>query len=202
MVLLAGWTATLRLSFGIDDVSIATPMANRTRRHSEGIFGLIENLVVLRTKAPQDISFKCLVSSVRETVLDAHANQEMPIEHLLESLTDEEERQSLAPAFDICFSMRDCFSQDFSIPSLEVTSFDDGELQGQPVLPVHGTKVMLTLIETPSGLRGSCIYREGLFDKPAIEDLLGRFEKVLWKNIFEPEQPISSIAGDLFAAEA
>lgn len=189
MALLAGLKTTFRLCFDVDDISIATPMANRTQLHSGVMFGLLENLTVVRTKATPDMSFRCVLRSVREAVLDALANQEMPFEHLITSLS-EAERQSLEPALDVCFSMRNCYSQSFNIPKLEVRSLDDGDIQGQPVLPMHQTKIMLTLIETPSGLKGSCIYREDTFDGLEIEEFLKRFQRVLWRVVFEPGQAL------------
>ena len=55
------------------------------------------------------------------------------------------------------------------------------------------TRLMLTFIETTSGLKVSCIYREDTFDEAEVESFLTRFEKVLWRAVFEPEQPLSLI---------
>lgn len=192
MVLLAGLKTALRLCYDAEDICVATPFANRADIRADTIFGLLENLVIIRTQATPDMSFRCVLHSVRDAVLNAHTTQAMPFEQLVVSL-DEKERSLLEPALDVCMSMRRCFSQSFSIPTLEVTPLDDGETQGQPVLPMQQTRLMLTFIETTSGLKVSCIYREDTFDEAEVESFLTRFEKVLWRAVFEPEQPLSLI---------
>src|SRR5207244_10122870 len=80
---------------GQDDLRVATPVANRNRRGSEGLIGPLANTVILRTNLGGDPSSQEAMRRVRATTLAAFANQDLPFEVLVETL---ERERALKPA--------------------------------------------------------------------------------------------------------
>jgi amino acid adenylation domain-containing protein len=86
MVLLAAFQVLLRRYSGETDISVGTPIANRTRVETEGLIGFFVNTLVLRTKAAAGTNFRELLAAVRDTALDAFAHQDVPFQKLVEAL--------------------------------------------------------------------------------------------------------------------
>ena len=81
MTLLAGFKAMLLARTGRGDICVATAMANRTyQQWTERVIGPMENTTLIRTRMDSDLSFREALSRVRNSVLEAHARQELPFE--------------------------------------------------------------------------------------------------------------------------
>ncbi len=92
MVLLAAFHALLFRCTGIDDQAVAISVANRTRHWQEEIIGFFVNMLILRTRPDADTPFRALVAEVRDTALDAFANQDLPFEKVVEALRPQRRR--------------------------------------------------------------------------------------------------------------
>jgi non-ribosomal peptide synthetase component F len=86
MVMLAAYAILLNRLTGAKDLAIGSPVSERTTTDTEGLIGVFVNTVVLRCAIPDQITFRDLLRSVRETVLDAHANHEVPLQRVLSEL--------------------------------------------------------------------------------------------------------------------
>ena len=104
MVLLAAWKVLLARLSGETDVVIGAPVAGRSRRETEDLFGMFLNSLVLRTDLGGDPSFDALIDRVRTTALEAFAHQDVPFETLLESLKPNRDL-SRTPMFQVFFNM-------------------------------------------------------------------------------------------------
>ena len=89
MVLLAGLGVLLYRHTGQVDLPIGTPIAGRDRPEFEALIGLFVNTLVLRIRLAGLLGFASLVGQVRETVLAAYTNQELPFDRLVEELRPE-----------------------------------------------------------------------------------------------------------------
>src|SRR4029078_5379672 len=69
MILLAAWSAFLARVSGQEDVVIGTPIANRTRRETEGLIGFFVNTLALRTDLTGEPSGRELLSRVGAAAL-------------------------------------------------------------------------------------------------------------------------------------
>src|SRR5438128_9974449 len=100
MILLAGLKVLLHRYTQETDVVIGSPFANRVLPEVEELIGFFVNTLVLRTKLTGEMPAKEAISRIKETVLDAHANGDLPFEKLVEEMHPER-TLSHAPLFQI-----------------------------------------------------------------------------------------------------
>jgi amino acid adenylation domain-containing protein len=183
-ILLYGYT-------GQEDMRVATLVANRTRRETEGLIGLLVNMVILRTDLSGNPTCRQVLQRVRETTLAAYAYQDLPFEELARTLECERNlgRASLCQAMVIwqnamlkplqCSAQTLSFQpvdQDAVVPEVPLTTFD----------------IILTLRERPQGITGSCLYNAEMFDTVTINRMLDDFQYVLTCLSTQPEQVLVS----------
>jgi len=71
---------------GAEDICVAVPVAGRNQLEIEKLIGLFVNLLVVRIDLSGDPRFLDVLYRVQRALLDAHANQELPFEALVEKL--------------------------------------------------------------------------------------------------------------------
>ena len=86
MLLLAGFQVLLMRYTGQTDISVGTPVANRTRAEVEGLIGFFVNTLVLRSSMGGNPTFLALLHSVREVCLQAYLHQDIPFEKVEEEI--------------------------------------------------------------------------------------------------------------------
>ena len=105
MVLMTAYDVLLHRLSGDRDLSVGTPVANRTRPELEGLIGFFVNTLVIRCAVDGEESFADLLNQVREKVSGALAHQELPFERLVEELSPER-RRGLNPLFQVGFVLQ------------------------------------------------------------------------------------------------
>ncbi|GAB90329.1 non-ribosomal peptide synthetase [Gordonia rhizosphera] len=106
MTLTAMLTGLLTRLGGGDDIAIGTPVAGRIDPGTDALVGLYANMVALRTRTDGDPTLRQLIGRERDTVLDAFAHQDVPIERLVEALNPRRTR-SRNPLFQSMIHFRD-----------------------------------------------------------------------------------------------
>ena len=193
MTLMAALKTLLHCHTGVDDLRVATDIANRNRPGTEGLIGPIANTVILRTSLRGDPSVREVIRRVRETTLGALANQDIPFEAVVEAL---ERDRAINPAAIAQVNMSVLGS------SLRAVAGSDHGLAFEEVVPgmalplvtMTTFDIMLSLRDTSKGLVGTCAYKPHLFGAKAVDRLLQDFQEVLECIILQPERPISVIA--------
>ena len=186
MALLAAYQALLARWSEQDTVLVGSPVAGRDRTELEGMVGYLANTVVLRGDLRGDPTFRALLRRTREDTLGAFANQEVPLERLVDTLAQSRE-PGRNPVFQAMFSMR-------LIPSASPAL---AGLTGEPLaLGTGDAKVDLTLMleaDDSDGLRGELEYGTDLFDADTIERLTGHWGHLLGEIARDPDRPISRL---------
>jgi acyl carrier protein len=188
MALMAGFKAMLLARAGRGDICVGTTMANRSEQWVERIVGPVENTTVIRTRIETHLPFREILRRVRHSTLEAHARQDFPFEMLVAELA-EAGQPDLASLVQVFFVFQNAIPKPFELPGIAVQSFGDTSLQGQPVLPVDGARLTVTLQETPSGIGGSCVYKADLFKARTVRSWLADYVTILIRATAEPDKP-------------
>jgi amino acid adenylation domain-containing protein len=189
MTLLTGFKAMLLARNGRRDICIATIMANRTELWTEGVVGPFENTTLIRTRLDPDLTFRETLARVREAVLEAHARQNLPFEILASRLAQDDgvDPASLTQAV---FVLQNAVRRPLALRDLAVRSFGNA-YDGQPVLTIDQTWLTLMLKEGPSGIAGSCAYKDDLFDTDTL--WMADYRAILARAAADPERRIGQL---------
>ena len=183
--LLGGTVALLSRYSGQDDFAVGTPVASRDRVETEGIVGLLVNTLVLRADLAGDPEAGELLARLRETVLGAHAHQDLPFERLVEELQPERalDRTPLFQVMAAFFSARAAGVR-FPGVAAELLDVDNG-----------AAKFDLTLLlrEEEGGLRAAFVYRRDLFEAATIERMGRHWVRLLEGIVADPGTRVSAL---------
>jgi amino acid adenylation domain-containing protein/FkbH-like protein len=185
MVLLAAFKALVFRYTRQGDVVVGSPFAGRTRVETENLIGFFVNTVLLRTKVEGSMTPRQLLAAVRETALEAQANQDFPFEKLVEELHPERSLTHM-PFTRLMFVVQNSM----------VESFDWGGIS-LDVTEAHTdtAKFDLTLVlqETSRGLIAKAEYNLKRFGAASVERLLGHYQNLLQGFLQSPEMPIARL---------
>ncbi|MCU1263127.1 MAG: cyclohexanecarboxylate-CoA ligase, partial [Bryobacterales bacterium] len=185
MTLLAGFQAILARYTGVMDISVGTPIANRTCTETEELIGFFVNTLVMRTDLSGSRGFRELLGRVREVTLDAYAHQELPFEKLVEIL-EPERSASYTPLFQVLIVLQNVPTENFSLEGIEAEW-----------MPLETTTarfdVSLGIEEREGCLRCQLNYNRDLFDADRMERMAGHFTTFLAAAIAEPERSIGEL---------
>ena len=188
MTLLAGFAAMLHRYTGQGDLSIGTPVADRSRPETEGVVGYFLNTLVLRARPSGDASFRDLLGAVRETCLGAYAHQDMPFERLVQEL-DPGRDLGRSPLFQVLFTM--------NTPSRAARAGAPSRLRISGGLAEPSSAkfdLSLAMGETEGGeLAGGLEYATDLFDAETIDRMAAHLVVLLGAASKEPDRPIGAL---------
>lgn len=187
IVLLAGFAAALAAEAGVSEVCIATHAANRSRPEVQGLIGYFTNMVLLRIQVVPGSTFRDLIRSVRDTVLDAVENADVPIADVIEMIDAQGGRNGGRPEV-VASALFLAEAGEAQVPELRGTSVEpfpkdrhsDNRFRYTPV------DVNLTLTPEKLGMSGLCSYRSDRLERGTAESLLARFARILQQGVKEP----------------
>jgi thioesterase domain-containing protein/acyl carrier protein len=168
------------------DIFVGTLVAGRSRVELEPRIGPFINTLVLRTDLSNDPPFRELLSRVRETVLQALANQEAPFERVVEAIQPKRDL-SRHPVFQINFIFQRDFVRPLDASGLTLTAIPSKS-------PGSMYDLNFFMVERADGWRASCEYNTDLYDGATIKGLLRRFEALLTGICINPDRLISELA--------
>ncbi|MGB0521648.1 MAG: amino acid adenylation domain-containing protein [Flammeovirgaceae bacterium] len=174
------------------DISVGSPVANRTQAELSQLVGLFVNTLVFRTEVDAKKSFTAFLQQVKQTVLDGYEHQEVPFEKIVERLVKERDRKQ-SPLFQVMFTL-DAAAEDESLQVGEST-WTDFPFESQTA------KFDLTFnaIQKQEGLELAIEYRSDLFSEATIQGMARHFEQLLTAVIDQPESTIEKL--ELLSAE-
>jgi amino acid adenylation domain-containing protein/non-ribosomal peptide synthase protein (TIGR01720 family) len=185
MTLLTAFKTLLYRYTRQEDILVGSPIANRNRAELEGLIGCFVNTLVLRTDLSGNPSFQTVLKRVREVALGAYAHQDVPFEKLVDELQPDRDL-SHNPLFQVMFVLQNAPMPTLELPELTLNTLEiDSE--------TATFDLTLTLVETPTGLSGTCEYSTDLFEPETIARMLGHFQTLLQGIITNPKQQISEL---------
>jgi hypothetical protein len=183
-ILIAALCIVIQRRTGRTDIRIATLVANRARPELEHLLGLLVNTVILRTHVSSDSSRAQVLRQVREAVVGAVDNQDVPFDRVVEELEADWafDRAGLAP---VLFLMQNAGLERLDLPGLRV-----GALRGEVECPFSLTTFewIVTAKEQADGLTVSLRYKPQLFPESEIVGVLEDLANELNQWATEPRE--------------
>jgi len=187
MTLLAGLQTLLYRYTGEENIVVGSPIAGRNWPEIEGLIGFFVNTLVLRTDLSGDVSFRELLSRVREVCLGAYAHQDLPFERLVEELQLERDL-SRNPLVQVMFVLQTAPTATLDLPNV-VTNPTKVRVAAETAK----FDLTLTLVDGEEGLVGSWQYNTDLFERATIRRLLAHHQRLLEAVVEQPDHPVSRL---------
>ena len=165
-----------------EDIVLGSPVAGRPHKQLEGLIGFFVNTVVFRYRLAPDKAFTQLLDESRQQAVEAFANQDIPLDMLVDRLQPERS-MSHNPLVQVMFSLQNQDMGDLRLDGLEI------EGVGQ-AMPVTKFDLDLGVREFNGELMLMWRYATSLFDAATIERMAGSFEILLGAIASEPERPL------------
>lgn len=173
MTLLAGFQVLLYRYTGQEEIFIGVPVANRNQAETRGVVGLFVNTVVIRGRIQGRMSLAGILAQVREAVLDAQGNQDLPFEQLVDAL-QLDRSLSHNPLFQVMFNhLQENYRILRGLPGLSVTAehFENTAAQFEITLDTR---------EDDSGrVAGHFVYAKELFEPATLARLTDHYLRIL-----------------------
>lgn len=168
-----------------ETILIGSPFADRSLSELENAVGFFARAIVLKGDLRKEPTFSELVLRVRDSVLAAQENQDLPFETLVEKL-----QPTRDPAYNPLFQVM------FGLQSLSSTP-TFGNLESRLVQLCTKTSkfdLFFDLREEHDGIRGIVEFATPLFARDSIVRLVAQYEKTLQELVKNPNQPIWQIS--------
>jgi amino acid adenylation domain-containing protein len=172
MVLLAAFKVLIYRYSDQNDILVGSPMSRRTLHETENLIGLFLNVSVLRTNVSGGSTFRELLHQVRQTTLEAFANQSVPFEKIVEQLQPSRDL-SRTPFFQVMFTLQDAATPPVTLgDGVRAEAF---ELD----LDVSPFELTLLMQEKDDGLEATLEYKADLFAAETIDRMLQHYQTLL-----------------------
>ncbi|MDF0665454.1 MAG: amino acid adenylation domain-containing protein [Nitrospira sp.] len=184
MTLLACFQILLSRYSGQFDVAVGSPIANRTQSAVESIIGSFVNTLVLRTDLSGDPTFIELMARVRETALEAYANQDFPFDKLVETMHSARDHSS-APLVQVLFNVPNAPIGEINVQGLSWVPFE---------VETQAAQFDLSLtIETEFSRKAYLTFNTDLFEPQTAERMLGQYKVLLLTALANPDSKLSEL---------
>ncbi len=185
MTLASAFKILLYRYSGQPEITVGTPSANRNQAEIEELVGFLVNTLVLRTHLSAETTFRDLLGRVRETVIDACTQQDLPFEKLVEELQPDRD-VGRTPLFQIMLAQQKALT-----PVLESAgaSFRPMEVETSTAK----FDLTLNIAEAEQELRLTLEYSTDLFEAATISRMLGHLRKLLEGIVADPGRCISEL---------
>ncbi|WPS88765.1 SDR family NAD(P)-dependent oxidoreductase [Brevibacillus halotolerans] len=167
MFLLSTFAALLFRYSGQDTFRLGTVLANRNMPHTEKIIGYLANTVTLSFDFKEELTFDQLLDKVRGMALEAHDNQNVPLETVLREL-QVRHTADMAPLFQIVFTMQNAVQHLYQNEQIKTYLDIVSNKTSKYDLSLH-------VYEEEHQLRLKLEFNTDLFEEEAMKTLLGHY---------------------------
>lgn len=181
VVLLAVFKILLCRCSGHEDIVVCSPVAGRNRVETKNLIGYFNNLILMRTWLGGNPNFRELANRVGKVVADAHEHQDLPLQHLAESLNIPGTIFSRA-----AFALQNVPAHPLKMANISVEHMDIEE-------GTANFDIFLSMKKKGDKLKGILRYKTDLFKENTIIRLLENFRILLGEIIRNPEIHLSDL---------
>jgi amino acid adenylation domain-containing protein len=183
-VLLATFKLLLARYSSQEEIVVGIPTTNRNQSALRNMVGVFINTVILRSDVPGETSFRDLLMRVRKTILDAQANQEIPLQRVVRLLDGQPD--SGRSLLRVLFDLQKKSGHILDIPGLSIEPLDVSS-------GVAKFDLVLSFEETADELRGVLDYDAAKFDAATAQQLVRHFLTLIDSAVTTPDLPISRL---------
>ena len=196
-LLLAAYAALLYRHTNQEEIIVGCPTSGRTDRRFQSLIGYFVNPLPIRIRLSGTMTFRQLLTEVRETVQRAFAHQDYPFSRIVDDVSPDRD-PSRSPVFQTSF----VFEQAPRFIDQSLAAFALGEEQAQLTLgplTLESVKIDqaisqfdLSLLVAPikDELSVALQYNTSLFKPSTIEKMLGHFRVLVDEVTARPDQKI------------
>jgi len=185
MTLLACFQILLSRYSGQTDIAVGSPIANRTQSAVEPIIGSFVNTLVVRIDLSGNPTFEEMLALVRETALEAYANQDYPFDKLVETMHSSRDHSS-APLVQVLFNLANAPIGEINVHGLSWVPFETDRRAAQFDLSLT--------IETEIARKAYLSFNTDLFARETAERMLGQYSILLQSALANPTARISDLS--------
>ena len=167
------------------DITVGCLVAGRSHPGTEQLIGLFVNTLPIKTNMENTLSFRALLTRVREVVLEAFNHQEMPYAKLVAALSPVR-RLNTNPIFQVMLNMHNMPRTIADVPGVMIEELD---YDYKTAL----IDLCLKVSENNGTIACSLIYDKTLFEAGTIERLAGHFQMVVQGSIATPGKEIARL---------
>jgi hypothetical protein len=189
MVTLAVFQVVMARLSGQADLLVGIPVSGRARTELDGLIGFFINTVPVRLDVADDPTFKEVVQRTKYHVLDALANQDLPLDQIIEVARPERVRGT-SPLIQVIFQL---VEEDFN----PVPSFDGVAVEPLPAPPfAFRFDVAMELHDAGTRLNGRLVSREDVLDSSSANDIVRASLNLMSAAIQDPNERVSRLKLD------
>jgi amino acid adenylation domain-containing protein len=188
MTLLAALNVLLHRWSGQDDILVGTAIAGRNRLELEDMIGFFVNAIVVRSRLTGSSSFRELLTQVRNTVLEGHEHQDMPLEELVAAL-DTKRDLTRTPLFQVFFNHLNGQLSPIQIPGLQVDPLLEFEFELESKFDFT---IYVIEHNEQDALLLSMVYNRDLFDEGRMALLLDQYSRLLEQICDNPDGSVGN----------
>ena len=183
-VLLSSFAILLYCYSGQTDLLIGSTTAGRKMRETQDLLGVFLNPLVIRTDLAGDPTFIELLARVRESVLGAYANQDVPFAYLVKELQPERNlRQS--PFIQVMLSLE---------PPLPVLPSGWTITQSDVEAKTAKFDLFLELDDRPDGFAAWLEYSTDLFEEATARRMISHWQTLLQSILAAPTSHLTEFS--------
>ncbi|KAA1241427.1 non-ribosomal peptide synthetase, partial [Aquimarina sp. RZ0] len=187
MFLLSAFKVLLSRYSGQEDICVGTPIANRTQSELEEIIGLFVNTLAIRSEVNNELSFKELLTQVKQTTLEGYDHQLASFEKVVNRIISNRDL-SMSPLFQVMFVLQNTPEEvEIELEDLKVTQY---EYEGNTSL----FDLTLNVDQKESGIVLQMEYCSALFNRVTIQKMLIHYKKLLRSILLSPSSNIGNLS--------
>ncbi len=182
MLLTAIWQTLLQRATGATDLITGTVIANRNHPQTENVIGNLINALALRTDFTAVQTFSDLLQQIRNSSLEAYANQDIPYETVMQAVND----GTTHPLFRNSLILHNMPIPAQEFAGLRMVGVEIGNATAK-------LDTLLYLVERDGQLEGQLEYDKNLFDVATIETLLYDLLQLAKEVVHHVDRPLAEL---------
>ncbi len=186
MVLLSALQLLLGRYADCDEVTIGTPIANRTQPETHQVVGLFVNMLALRADLSQARTFAELLQQTRSAALEGYERQALPFQSVVQAVTSERGAGASRALFRALLVLLNTPPVATRVQGLEI----------EPFIVESGAAdhdLVLSLAASGAGFRGALHYNTGLWSGTSMQTLVERYLRLLSVVCIDPDVPLARL---------